>query len=292
MPTTPGSDQSCKSKEITQPPVRGPKGTGTAKEKGITTPILEEDRTRKSMTAMGKDQSQKSKDIASTPARGQKGTWAVNPGDQPISERVQQYSKKKREDQKKTMDQYFGGGKRVPPPSKVGTTVQSILLQRVATPHESTTGTKDAVGRQLNSTLPKTKGEGGTTAANIMEVDLEGFNPGVQSKGNGLRKRDKKGNEERKTEEQFKKTGARKPKIAFGPTEVVKEKPFTYKECVVDFAIRVNKGNNAKQAFDKKLMEGLEFIQQYVDKRTCFLPHDKTRSSNLFALRMICPITR
>ena len=75
-----------------------------------------------------------------------------------------------------------------------------------------------------------------------------------------MRKRDKKGNEERTAKEQSKKTGAWKQKIAFGPTEVVKEKPITYKERVVGFAIRINKGNNAKQAFDKKLMEGLEFI--------------------------------
>jgi hypothetical protein len=44
---------------------------------------------------------------------------------------------------------------------------------------------------------------------------------------------------------------------------------------VVGFAIRVDKGNNAKQAFNKKLMEGLQFIQQYVDKNACFLPHEK-----------------
>jgi hypothetical protein len=110
-----------------------------------------------------------------------------------------------------------------------------------------------------------------------MELDLKGFNPGVRSKGNESKKRDKKGNEERKTEAQSKKTVARKPKIAFDPTEVVKEKPFTYKECVVGFAIRVNKGNNTKQAFDKKLMEGLKFIQKYVDKRACFLLHDKDK---------------
>jgi hypothetical protein len=129
--------------------------------------------------AIGKDRSRKSKDIASTPARGLKGTGAVTPGDQPISERVQQSSKKKREDHKKTMDQYFGGGERVPPPSKGGTPVQSILLQRAAMPTRSTTGIDDVLGRQLELTLPETEGEGGTTAATTMKVDLEGFNPGV-----------------------------------------------------------------------------------------------------------------
>ena len=43
------------------------------------------------------------------------------------------------------------------------------------------------------------------------------------------------------------------------------------------FAIRVDKGNNTKAAFDKKLMEGLTFIQQYVDKSACFLPHEKDK---------------
>ncbi len=179
VPATPGSDWSRESKEIAQSPARGPKGTGTAKEKGIPTPRPGEDCAHKLTTAMGKDRSQKSKQIAYTPACGQKGTGAVTPGNQPISEREQQSSKKKREDQKKTIDQYFGGGERVPPPSKGGTLIQSILLQCVATPPERTTGTEDAVGMQLKPTPPETEGEGGTTAAKTMEVDLEGFNPGV-----------------------------------------------------------------------------------------------------------------
>jgi hypothetical protein len=110
-----------------------------------------------------------------------------------------------------------------------------------------------------------------------MAVDLEGFMTGLRPKGNGSKKRDKRGKEERMTEEQVNKTKAWKPKIAFGPTEVVKEKPIAYKECVVGFAIRVDKGNNTKSAFNKKLMEGLNFIQQYVDKGACFLPHEKDK---------------
>jgi hypothetical protein len=102
---------------------------------------------------------------------------------------------------------------------------------------------------------------------------LEGFEPGVQPKENGSRRRDKTGGEAR-TSNQAKQTNPRKPKIAFGPTEVAMEKPTPLRECVVGFTIRVDKGNNTKQAFDKKLMEGLEFIQLYVDKRACVLPHD------------------
>jgi hypothetical protein len=289
IPTTSGSNRSRKSKEITQSPAHRPKGTGTTKEIGIPAPTPGKDPVRKLMTVKDKSQSQKSEDIVSTPVCGQKGTGTVIPGDQQVSKHVQQSSKKKRENQKKTINQYFGGGKRVPPPSKGGTPVQSILVRRATKTPESTTGANGAVGSPPEPTLPEIEGKGKTTAAKTMEVDLEGFKPGVQSKVNGSRKRDKKGNEESKTKEQSKKTGARKQKIAFGTTEVVKEKPFTYKECVVGFAIRVDKGNNAKQAFNKKLMEGLKFIQQYVDKRTCFLPHDKDKKLDLIRAKNDMP---
>ena len=192
-PMTPESDWSCKSKAITQSPAHGPKGTGTAKEKGLPLPMPGEDcackskgiapglamTTRKLTTATGKDRSRKSKEIASTPARGPKGTVAVTPGDQPISKRKQQSSKKKQEAQKQTMDQFLGGGERIPPTSKGGTPIQLILLQRLATPLEITTGPDDTVGRQLKPNLPELKGEGRTTAAKDMEVDLEAFKSGV-----------------------------------------------------------------------------------------------------------------
>ncbi len=50
---------------------------------------------------------------------------------------------------------------------------------------------------------------------------------------------------------------------------------------MVGFAIRIDKGNNTKQAFDKKLMEGLQFMQQYNDNCTCFLPHEKDKKLKL-----------
>jgi inosine-uridine nucleoside N-ribohydrolase len=57
VPTSPGSKRPPKSKEITQPSAHGPKGTGTAKEKGNTTPMPGEDHVHKTTMAMGKDQS-------------------------------------------------------------------------------------------------------------------------------------------------------------------------------------------------------------------------------------------
>ena len=214
---------------------------------------------RKSDKTSGKHRTCKSKEITTTPARELKGKEAVTPGDQPINEREQQSSKKKREEQKRTMDHYFGGGERVQPPSKGETPVQSILLRCIAKTPERATETDNTVESQLTPERVNNAGEGAVTNAGITAVDLEGFTTGVCPKGSGSKKRDEKGNKERMTKEWAKKTKALKPKITFGMTKVVKDTPFVYKECIVGFAIRVDKGNNTKLAFDKKLMEGLEF---------------------------------
>jgi hypothetical protein len=41
------------------------------------------------------------------------------------------------------------------------------------------------------------------------------------------------------------------------------------------FAIRVDKGNNTKGGFDKKIAEGLTFLREYLDKAACILPSGK-----------------
>ncbi len=105
------------------------------------------------------------------------------------------------------------------------------------------------------------------------EVDLDSLSTGLRPKGQGSKKKEKKRSAEKK--EQAKQSEARKTKIVFAEAE--KPKPITYNQCVVGFAIRIDKGNNAKQAFNKKLMEGLQFIQQYVDKSACFLPYEKDK---------------
>jgi hypothetical protein len=47
---------------------------------------------------------------------------------------------------------------------------------------------------------------------------------------------------------------------------------------VVSFTIRVDKGNNRKRGFDKKVIKGLSFMQAYIDKDMSFHPigMDKT----------------
>ncbi len=179
----------------------------------------EENISAKPRKKSGKDRTCKSEEIATTPTRSSKGAGAVTPGNQPISKREQQSSKKKWEEQKRTMEQYFGKGERVQPPSKGGTPIQSILLKRLTNMTVRSTEQENSAG-----TKPDNIGEGSTAVTDHMEVDLEGFTPGVCPKGNRSKKRDYKGKEER-TEVQVRQTKARKPTIAFGPTEVAKEKP-------------------------------------------------------------------
>jgi len=173
---------------------------------------------RKSNKMTGKERTRKSEEITITMVCGVKGTGAVTPGDQPISDREQQSSKKKCEEQQRTMDQYFGRGERVQLPFKGGTPIQSILLRRLTKTPKCTTGTDNTVGTKHTLDQFDNAGEGAVIEAGNMEVDLEGFTLGVCPKGNGSKKRDKKGIEERMTKEQAKKTKTRKLKIAFEPT--------------------------------------------------------------------------
>ena len=48
-------------------------------------------------------------------------------------------------------------------------------------------------------------------------------------------------------------------------------------QCVIGFAVRVDKGNNTKGGFDKMLAEGLTFLREFVDPAACILPNGKEK---------------
>jgi hypothetical protein len=48
-------------------------------------------------------------------------------------------------------------------------------------------------------------------------------------------------------------------------------------QCVIGFAIRVDKGNNMNGGFDKKLAKGLTFLREFVDPAACILPNGKDK---------------
>lgn len=41
-------------------------------------------------------------------------------------------------------------------------------------------------------------------------------------------------------------------------------------QCVIGFAIRVDKGNNTNRGFDRKLSEGLTFLRDFVTRQLVF----------------------
>jgi hypothetical protein len=43
-----------------------------------------------------------------------------------------------------------------------------------------------------------------------------------------------------------------------------------YNKCVISFAIRVDKGKDTKAGFDNKIIVGLSFLQNYIDKHAAF----------------------
>ncbi len=64
-----------------------------------------------------------------------------------------------------------------------------------------------------------------------------------------------------------------KKKATFAETvekEATQAQRIEYKKCIIGFVIRVNKGNNIKGGLDKKLTEGLTFMQTYINKHTSF----------------------
>ena len=48
-------------------------------------------------------------------------------------------------------------------------------------------------------------------------------------------------------------------------------------QYVIGFAIRVDKGNNMKGGFNKKLFEGLTFLRDFADSAACILPKRKNK---------------
>jgi hypothetical protein len=54
--------------------------------------------------------------------------------------------------------------------------------------------------------------------------------------------------------------------------EVVKENEIEYKKCEVSFAIQVDKTKDTKGGFNRKLYEGLMFMQTYIDQHASFHP--------------------
>ncbi len=79
-----------------------------------------------------------------------------------------------------------------------------------------------------------------------------------------------------------KQTAKRSATFAESASKGAPQKPeatFQYNKCVISFAIRVDKGKYTKAGFDKKIITGLSFLQNYIDKHTAFFSIDGLDSS-------------
>jgi hypothetical protein len=117
---------------------------------------------------------------------------------------------------------------------------------------------------------PKEKGEGRGCA-----VDIESMSALMKKKGSRIKEAKKKVAMQKKLDSTDT-TKERKKKATFAePEDKAKkgeeEEVATRNRCVVGFVIRVDKGNNTKGGFDKKLAEGLDFLREYLNKAACIL---------------------
>jgi hypothetical protein len=114
----------------------------------------------------------------------------------------------------------------------------------------------------LKTKPPQEGGKGGD-----FKEDLEELNKKLLKekgkKGDSTKKKKKTNTTEKETEIRW----STKKKATFAKTvekEATQAQQIKYKKCVVSFTIRVKKGNNTKGGFNKKLIEGLTFMQMYM----------------------------
>ncbi len=208
----------------------------------------------------------KSDDITMTLARATKDITAPKTG-----EREQSTAKKSHSARKKDLLSFGGEGARMPPPSKEGTPIDAFKMRRTPGSGASSfkkkrdkTDGNDAIGQKKSKSDDKDSHEG---LANLEKMDETPLKP------KGSKPSLKKGKAKKGKEGQTPDLG--KKKATFTETagkEAVKEKVIKYKTCVVGFAVRVERTKDTKGGFDKKLMEGLMFMQTYIDKNASFHP--------------------
>jgi hypothetical protein len=125
-------------------------------------------------------------------------------------------------------------------------------------------------------------------------VDLELMSASLKKKSLKTKAAKKKA-DKKKQEDSAEKTTRRKKKTTFAPDpdkageEKDKEEVVVCFKCVVGFAIRVDRGNNAKGGFDKKISVGLAFLQEYLDKAACILPSRKDQRLNPIKTKVDLP---
>ena len=115
-------------------------------------------------------------------------------------------------------------------------------------------------------------------------VDLESMSALLRKKSPKTKISKPKKNKEKQEESTRKPDQTPRKKATFAPEKTDKsgkkkeeEEVAVNFQCVIGFAIRVDKGNNIKGGFDKKLTKGLTFLREFVDPAACILPNGKDK---------------
>jgi hypothetical protein len=232
----------------------------------------------------------KSNDILATPMR-----TAVTHFDKQQSKREQDAPKKLRSAMKRDLKNYFGPGKRSPIPMTAGNPITTVVQRRDKQGGPPTGEGGNTVGvvgdRDINPTrwlTPITKMGDKSIRSKSIE-DGQNKNPRSDDKESGgeestqkkskevgaqasfavdlesmrasMKRKSPKAIAARHKKESAKKTPKKKATFALAKTAEAGEKKAEEEvavchKCIVGFAIRVDKGNNAKGGFDGKISEG------------------------------------
>jgi hypothetical protein len=223
----------------------------------------------------------KSAGITATPMRAEE-----TPNGKQGREHKQEAPKKSWGIVKKGLDDYFGKGKRIPAPSTKGDLV-TMVVQRRDTRNAKSLRTESANNNKGQDKNPRSEnkdsaGEKNQEGKKGLEEEEGGggFVADLDSMSASMKRKSTKAKFNKKVtkdkqEEKKKMTTFRldKPQETGGEKE--EEEMAVCFMCVVGFAIRVDKGKNAKGGFNKKISEGLAFLWEYLDKAACILPSGK-----------------
>jgi hypothetical protein len=208
---------------------------------------------------------QKGNNITMILARATRGITHKQTG-----EREQGTAKKSCSARKQGLMAFFGEGARVLP-STNGTPIDAVKMRRTLKNRESGSKKKRDNGNG-NKTIGRKKSKSDDEESHEGVVDLEQMEK-MPLKVKGTKSSSRKGKARIDKEKNTPNSG--KKKATFAETvgkEEVKEKEIKYKTCVVGFTVRVDKMKDTKGGFDKKLLEGLLFMQTYIDQHTSVHP--------------------
>ena len=246
----------------------------------------------------------KSDNITATPTR-----TALTTSKNQQSEREQEPPKKPRSVLKKDLTEYFGQGKRSPVPTTAGNPIETVIQRRemqavLGTPtgkEDSGTGEggkKDDNNSWLTPLVKRNKGKKNKTPKGARDeeghntkkprsddedsaeehskgTDQAGATVDLESMSAPMRKKSPKTTTSKPTNSKGKKATFAPEESEDSAKKKEEEEVAVNFQCVIEFAIRVDRGNNTKGGFDKKLSEGLSFLREFVDPATCILSNGK-----------------